>query len=163
MTALSANDIIEHLGLVPLEIEGGYFRETYRSNAPYPDEPAKNLSTAIYYMLTPDTFSEMHRLSADEIFHFYLGDTVLMLQLHVDGTSGIVTLGQDIAQGEHVQVIVPKGTWQGMMLRDGGKFALMGTTMSPGFDYADYEAGRAEDLIEHYPGRRELIQKLTRT
>jgi uncharacterized protein len=170
MNDLSAQEIIDLLGLIPHRIEGGLYRETYRSAEimpcgaeSSPNAGRKNLSTAIYYMLTPDTFSAIHRLPADEIFHFYIGDPVQMLQLRPDGTSATVTLGSDITNSQHVQVIVPKGTWQGMILNEGGSFALMGTTMSPGFDFSEYEAGRQEELIERYPDSETLIRKMTRT
>src|SRR5207245_2095434 len=91
--------------------------------------------TAIYYLLTPDTFSALHRLPTDEVYHFYLGDPVEMLQLWPDGSGRVGTLGQDVRAGQLLQVIVPRGVWQGSRLRPGGAFALLGTTMAPGFDF----------------------------
>jgi predicted cupin superfamily sugar epimerase len=117
--------------------------------------------TCIYYLLTPTTFSAMHRLQSDEIFHFYLGDPVEMLQLWPDGSGKIVTLGSDLQAGMHPQVIVPRGVWQGARLVAGGKFALLGCTVAPGFDFADYEHGRREELIRDYPQFRERIVALT--
>lgn len=135
-------------------MEGGYFSETYRS---------KN-STAIYYLLTnqTDCFSEMHQLGGDEIYHFYLGDPVEMLHLYPDGAGKWVVLGADLKGGMHPQVIVPAGVWQGSRLVQGGKFALMGTTMAPGFEYGDYKSGSRKELINLYPGFEELITALTR-
>ncbi|MFC1651478.1 cupin domain-containing protein [Candidatus Latescibacterota bacterium] len=169
MNGNSANEIIDILRLKPLEIEGGLYRETYRSeekldcHAGLPSSAdSKNLSTAIYYMLTPDTFSAIHRLPTDEIFHFYLGDPVQILQLRPDNTSEIITLGNDVFNDQHVQVIVQKGIWQGMFLKEGGSYALMGTTMSPGFEYSEYEAGISGELINLYPDKEALIRKLTK-
>ncbi|MFC1561124.1 cupin domain-containing protein [Candidatus Latescibacterota bacterium] len=165
---MTAKQIIDILGLKPLQKEGGYFRETYRAKektAPaalpsiYCD--SKILCTAIYYLLTPDTFSALHKLPRDEIFHFYLGDPVIMLQLRTDATSEVITLGQELDKGQHVQVIVPKGTWQGSFLKEGGRYALLGTTMAPGFDFSDYVEGSREELISQYPDKKELIKKLT--
>jgi predicted cupin superfamily sugar epimerase len=104
----------------------------------------------------------MHRLPSDEVYHFYLGDPVEMLQLHPEGRSEIVFLGRDIAAGQRVQVVVPTGTWQGSRLVEGGEFALMGTTMAPGFAQSDYEGGTAEELGDLYPDRWELIRRLSR-
>jgi predicted cupin superfamily sugar epimerase len=82
----------------------------------------------------------MHRLRSDEVFHFYLGDEVEMLQLWPDGTGRRVGLGSDLAAGMLPQTVVPQGVWQGSRLVRGGRFALLGCTVSPGFDYADFES-----------------------
>lgn len=150
--ALTAAEVIGMLALIPLPREGGYFRETYRSAH----------STAIYYLLTPDSFSAMHRLAGDEVFHFYLGDPVEMLQLHTDDSAQRLTIGPDIAGGMRPQVIVPGGTWQGSRVAPGGEFALLGTTMAPGFDPRDFELGDRDTLIGRYPDRADLIRALTR-
>ena len=160
----TGTDIIRLLDLKPLTIEGGYFHETYRSpqtiRPPLYKGP-RSLSTAIYYLLTPDTFSQMHRVPGDEIFHFYLGDPVEMLQLEADGSGEIVTMGHEIASGMKLQHVVPGGCWQGARLKSGGKFALMGTTMSPGFDYEDYETPDGEKLEIQYGEFRNVILALT--
>jgi hypothetical protein len=96
------------------------------------------------------------------MFHFYLGDPVEMLQLREDGTGETVLLGQDIASGMRLQHVVPGGVWQGSRLVAGGEYALLGTTVWPGFEYEDYESGRREDLIALYPGFEEKIVGLTR-
>ena len=119
---------------------------------------SRSVGTAIYYMITPETFSALHRLRGTEIFHFYLGDAVVMLQLLPDGSSQTITLGSNLASGHQPQLVVRGGVWQGSRLAPGGKFALMGTTMSPGFDSADYEHGDIEQLIAEYPGQAELIR-----
>lgn len=157
------DDIIRVLQLEPHPMEGGFFRETYRSvETTMHRGNRRSLGTAIYYLLTPETFSEMHRLPTDEIFHFYLGDPVRMLQLWPDGSSRTVTLGSAVLAGQQPQVVVPGGVWQGSHLVEGGRFALLGTTMAPGFDYSDYESGQREELIRIYPERTELIRRLTR-
>ena len=122
----------------------------------------RSFSTAIYYMLTPGTFSEMHRLKGDEIFHFYAGSPVEMLQLFPDGSGKKVIIGNNIKQEEQPQVVVPAGVWQGSRLLPGGEFALMGTTMAPGFDFSDYQTGNKEELIRRYPHFEELITHLTK-
>lgn len=164
----TAQEIIDRLNLQPHPNEGGYYVETYRCDENIPEQglpdrygSEKSFGTAIYYLLTPETFSEFHRLPTDEIFHFYLGDPVTMLQLHPDGSHDIITLGTDLLAGHKPQVVVPRGTWQGSFLNEGGDFALMGATVSPGFDFSDYESGKRGPLVEKYPAQRELITRLT--
>ncbi len=165
----TADQIVALLNLTPHPREGGYFRETYRSletisekTLPSRYKGMRSFATAIYYLLTPETFSAMHRLQSDEIFHFYLGDPVEMLQLSPDGTGRSLILGSDLLNGMQPQVIVPKGVWQGARLLSGGNIALLGTTVSPGFEFADFETGRRDDLIKSYPQFREWIIALTK-
>jgi uncharacterized protein len=167
----TAQDLIRHLQLEPLTFEGGHFRQTYRSSesieaAALPkryqvDHP---FGTAIYYLLTnePDSFSALHRLTTDELYHFYLGDPVEMLLLHPDRPSERVVLGSDILAGQNVQMLAPAGSWQGSRLIGGGELALMGTTMAPGFDFADWTEGKRDELTSQYPDRKVLIAALTR-
>jgi predicted cupin superfamily sugar epimerase len=84
-----------------------------------------------------------------------------MLELRADGNNEVITLGKDIMNNQRVQVIVPAGTWQGMFLNTGGKFALLGTTMAPGFEFEDFELAQKEKLIEQYPNQRQFIHKLS--
>jgi uncharacterized protein len=165
----SAKEIQELLKLQPLPVEGGYFAETYRSkftlsqrSLPFGHPGERALSTAIYYMLTPDTFSAMHRLKGDEVYHFYLGDPAEMLILKPDGSGETLLMGQEIASGMRLQHVVRGGVWQGSRLVPGGKFALLGTTMAPGFDPADFELGARDELSARYPACAELIAVLTR-
>ncbi len=165
---LTAQEVIDRLQLVPLTIEGGHFRETYRSPlrhmghalpAEYGGE--RNASTAIYYLLKPDTFSAIHRVKSDEVFHFYAGDPVEMLQLWPDGAAKVVLIGNDLAAGQSPQVVVPAGVWQGCRLKSGGRWALMGCTVAPGFDYADFEAAPRAQLLRDFPENATLITTLT--
>jgi uncharacterized protein len=167
----NASQIIEALGLQPHPIEGGFFRETYRSAgsipaaglpSAYQTESSRSFGTAIYYLLTPETFSEMHRLPTEEVFHLYLGGPVRMLQLFPDGTAREVLIGDDILAGHRPQLVVPPGVWQGSRLEPGVEFALLGATMAPGFDYADYEQGRRGELMEQYKEYAAIIRELTR-
>ncbi|MHC4187679.1 MAG: cupin domain-containing protein [Planctomycetota bacterium] len=165
---ITADKIIEFFNMKPLPEEGGYYKETYRApvtlsqtSIPKRYNGQRSFSTAILYLLTPKTFSALHRLKSDEIFHFYLGDPVTMLQLRADGNNEVITLGKDIMNNQRVQVIVPAGTWQGMFLNTGGKFALLGTTMAPGFEFEDFELAQKEKLIEQYPNQRQFIHKLS--
>ena len=165
---MTADDIISILKLKRHPVEGGYFSETYRSGGmisreclPKGYSGPRAFGTCIYYLLTAGTFSAIHRLQSDEIFHFYLGDPVEMLQLSGDGGGKTLVLGHDLRAGMALQIVVPGGFWQGSRLVDGGKFALLGCTVAPGFDFADYEHGRREDLIRSHPQFRERIIGLT--
>jgi predicted cupin superfamily sugar epimerase len=157
----AAQQIIAALDLKPLPREGGYYRETYRSSERI-EAKVRSLCTAIYYLLTPDTRSALHRLPSDEIFHFYLGDPVEMLHLYSDGTGRVLTLGNDVLHGQTPQILVPAGTWQGSRLVLDGEFALLGTTMAPGFDFVDYESADSTELAwrySQYADRIELLSK----
>lgn len=147
---LSRDDLIRLLSLEPLPVEGGFFRETYRSA----------YSTAIYYLLTPDTYSAIHRLPSAEVFHFYYGDPVQMLLLPQDGDARVVLLGNDPDGVFNPQVVVPAGVWQGSCLAEGGRLALLGTTVSPAFEFSDLEPGDAALLSSLFPRQRDLIQRL---
>lgn len=165
---MTAEQIISRLGLQPHETEGGYYYQTYVSNEkiskshlPERYRNDKPFSTAIYYLLTADTKSILHRLPSDEIYHFYLGSPVQMLLLYPNGNSNIVFLGQDIMSGQRVQITVPSGVWQGSFILEGGEFALMGVTVSPGFDFSDFEAADGEELKKLYPQHADLIDLLS--
>jgi predicted cupin superfamily sugar epimerase len=113
-------------------------------------------------LLAPETFSALHRIKTDEIYHFYLGDPAELVQLLPDGSGCVVTLGNDIAAGAQVQTVVSRETWHGARLAEGGKYALLGTTVAPGFEFTDVEIGRRSDLIRCYPSFRTTIVALTR-
>lgn len=160
--------IIAALGLVPHPKEGGWFRETFRSAETLTESALggryagpRAESTAIYYLLTPATFSALHRLASDEVFHFYAGDPVEQLRLFPDGRGEVVTIGNDLAAGQRPQVVVPRGVWQGARLAPGGRYALLGCTVAPGFDYADYAGADGAALAAAYPRFAAKIAALT--
>jgi hypothetical protein len=168
---VNPQELIDHLSLEPLREEGGLFRQSYLADETIPADALpprykrdKTFCTAIYYMLTnePDVFSAMHVLPTEEIYHFYLGDPVELLLLYPEGEIKKVVLGQNVLEGQHVQFVVPRGVWQGSHLLPGGLFALMGTTMAPGFDFQDYVGGDRSELSMRYPDVKALIEKLTR-
>jgi uncharacterized protein len=165
------DDLIHHFGFDPLPVEGGLFKQSYRSAETIPQAAlparyphAKLFGSAILYLFTAeaDSFSALHMLPTDEIYHFYLGDPVEMLQLYPDGHSERVILGQDVLNGQQVQYVAPRGVWMGSYLRPGGRFALIGTTMAPGFSNDDYQGGDRATLIQQYPHAATLITHLTR-
>lgn len=118
--------------------------------------------TAIYYIITEGEFSAVHRIKSDEIFHFYLGDPVLLLKLYPDGSGETIKMGNDILNGQILQCQVPAGVWMGLKLFSGGKYCLMGTTVSPGFEFNDLEFGKRYDLTEKYPDYTGLICEMTK-
>lgn len=160
---MTADEIKKFLNLEP-HPEGGFYRRTYTSGAAVELARGVRLAgTAIYYLLEPGTFSKMHVLDSDETFHFYLGDPVEMLQLYPDGSSAVFTLGPDLTAGQHVQLVVPAGVWQGTRLLGEGKVALLGCTVTPGFDFADYQTGTYTELAKKWPSETDRIQALTRS
>jgi len=167
---MTADEVKRILDLVPHPREGGYYVRTYESAemltpAAFADgryAAPRHTATAIYYLLEPDTFSEMHRLASDEIFHFYAGDAVEMLHLYAEGGGMTIRIGNRLELGERPQVVVPRGVWQGSRLASGGKWALLGCTVSPGFDFADYEAGTREALSAGWPQFSSFVRELTR-
>ena len=164
---MNSKELIDHFKLKPLQMEGGFFCETYRGEHTIPKETFngnkdKSSYSSIYYCLTSNTFSKMHRLPTDEIYHFYYGDPVQILILSPlpRPNFSIHILGHDFQAGHIPQLKVPASCWQGSKLIDGGQVALMGTTMSPGFDFDDFEEGNFSELIKIYPDAQELLKVL---
>jgi uncharacterized protein len=170
MNAMTAEEVKNILGLQPHPREGGWFVRTWESEefvaaSCFKDgryEGARRTSTAIYYLLEPGTFSEMHVLESDEIFHHYMGGAVEMLELFEDGSSSRVVIGKDLEAGERPQHVVRDGVWQGSRLLVQEGWALLGCTVSPGFEFVDYKDATAEELVARWPGEAEMIRALTR-
>ena len=162
----SASAIIAQLGLQPLPREGGWFARTWTSRETLPNG-ARPAGTAIYFLLTPEDFSALHRLDADELWYFHGGDIVEHVQLppNPDQPAVVTRLGANIAAGETPQLCVPAGHWQGARLASGAHhgWALMSCTMSPGWDETGFELGSRDALVARYPGSSRLISHLTRT
>ena len=167
---MTAEDVKKLLGLQPHPVEGGWFVRTYEAGEMIAPEAfsdgryggARRTGTAIYYLLEPDTFSEMHRLKSDEIFHFYAGDAVELLRLYVDGTGERTVIGSDLRAGQRPQLVVEKGVWQGSRLVAGGSWALLGCSVSPGFEFVDYDEGYCAELSAAWPEWATMIAGLTR-
>jgi predicted cupin superfamily sugar epimerase len=158
---MTADQLVHLLDLKP-HPEGGYYRETYRSPEPIPGtDPSRVYSTAIYYLLVPGSVSKIHRLTADEMFHFYLGDSVTWVLLGPQGDVRKLALGQNLQRGEQLQLVVPAGTWFGGYLNEGGNWALMGTTVAPGFEFSDFVLAQREELLKAFPGAQKEIVRLT--
>ncbi|QMV18745.1 cupin domain-containing protein [Granulicella sp. 5B5] len=162
---MTADEVKKLLSLQPHPREGGWYVRTWKApewvavDERY-DGPRRT-STAIYYLLEPATFSEMHTLQSDEIFHHYLGDAVEMLQLFANGSTQVTVIGKDIAAGQKLQHVVQRGVWQGSRLLKPAGWALLGCTVSPGFEFVDYQDASAEELIAKWPGEAERVRALT--
>lgn len=150
------SDLAARYGLAPLPVEGGLYRRTWAGPE---DEDGRPAGSAIILLLSAGDFSALHRLPIDEVWHFYRGDPLELLLLDPDGTARVEVLGQD----QHVQLVVPAGTWMGAQVAGGGRWALCGTTMAPGFLPADYEGGDAETLCARYPAVADRIRALCRS
>ncbi len=149
--------------------EGGYFRETYRSDGMIPKNALPSgfdgkrcFSTAIYFLLERDDFSAFHRIKSDELWHFYTGSSLFVHVIDGAGEYRLITLGGNPDNGECLQAVVKAGSWFGACPGAPGSYALVGCTVAPGFDFNDFEMGNREELIRLYPGYTEIIRRLTR-
>jgi len=159
---------IEQLQLTS-HVEGGAFRETYRSELkvaqkalPVFFQGSRNISTSIYFLLTRGQFSAFHRIASDEVWHFYYGDTLLIYEIGHSGGLTIHRLGSRIDQGESFQAVVKAGSWFASIPAEGSEYALVGCTVSPGFDFTEFELADRDVLTKQYPAFAELIGQLTR-
>jgi uncharacterized protein len=163
----AAQHWIDRLNLEP-HPEGGWYRQTYRAPLTLPhsalpgyggDRPA---STAIYFLLAGNQFSAFHRLRSDEVWHFYAGSGLIVHVITPAGEYQQILLGSNVAGGEDFQAVVPAGCWFGSSLRQPDTYALVGCTVAPGFDFADFEIAKGDELTAHYPQHRNIIERLTR-
>jgi len=159
---------IEKLQLAP-HPEGGYFRQTYRSDVfiarealPAGFSGARAVSTAIYFLLEGENFSAFHRLRSDEIWHFYVGAPLVVHVIDPAGSDSRILLGDDPEAGQVLQAVVRAGCWFASHVADWKGFAVVGCTVAPGFDFADFEMGKREELVAKYSQHWELISRLTR-
>ncbi len=151
---MNASQIIQALGLQPLEPEGGYFAQTFKSPS----------MTAIFYLITSTDFSRFHRLKNTEVYHFYAGTPAELHLLSPEGTLKTVVLGNMDFEHQTPQFVVPANTWQALKIRKGiaDSWALLGATVSPGFEYEDFEIARREDLLRQFPQHHAIINELSR-
>ena len=165
---MNAEYWIEKLRLEP-HPEGGHFRQTYKADLslspaalPVGFMGTRAASTAIYFLLAGENFSAFHRLRSDEVWHFYDGSPLVVHVIEPEGRVSRILLGRDVDAGQALQAVVKAGCWFASHVADWSSFALVGCTVAPGFEFADFEMGRREELVERYPLHAELIQRLTR-
>src|SRR3954471_24517665 len=134
-----AADLIATLELEP-HPEGGFYRELFRSATvvtPPDGRGPRAALTTIYFLLTAESWSRWHRVSSDEAWHLYEGGPLELLEL--DPSARVLERHRlaPVGDGEHAPVhVVAAGRWQAA--RSLGDYALMGCTVGPGFDYADF-------------------------
>jgi uncharacterized protein len=162
---ISAEGLVQMFGLKK-HPEGGYFRECYRSAEilsrqalPSRYKGDRSVSTSIYFLLPAGAVSRLHRLISDEIWHFYLGGPLEIVQISARGKMENVILGQDLAAGQLVQHVVPAGYWFGAQPADGSPYSFVGCTVAPGFDFADFELADVEELSRSFPALKEEIRR----
>lgn len=158
----AARAVVARLGLAP-HPEGGFYRETFRAPAVVRADgrPARAASTAIYFLLPEGAFSALHRVASDEVWHHYDGAALDLHTLDDAGAHAVVRLGRDLAAGERPQAVVPAGVWQAAV-PVGGPYVLVGCTVAPGFDFADFELPPRADLERRFPAQTDLVRRLTR-
>ncbi|MBI3125374.1 MAG: cupin domain-containing protein [Ignavibacteriales bacterium] len=163
-----AKIIAEQLGLLP-HPEGGYFKEIYRSEGKikkaalperYSDD--RNFCTSIFFMLSGNDKSHFHRIKSDEIWHYYSGTTLVLHLIDLAGNYSTVKIGNDILAGETPQAVISHGNWFAAEVEDKNSYALVGCTVSPGFDFADFELARQAYLSEKFPQHFDLIKRFTK-
>jgi predicted cupin superfamily sugar epimerase len=158
-------ELIERLGLAP-HPEGGFYRETYRASTTVDvDGRVRSASTAIYFLLRAGDVSTLHQITSDEVWHFYAGSDLEVVALAEGGVLERHRLGQDPSTGATLQCVVPAGQWFGARLCQpvsADAFALVGCTVAPGFDFADFTLGQRAALLQKFPQHAELIVTLTR-
>jgi hypothetical protein len=165
---MTADEIIRILELKP-HPEGGYYRETYRSGESIPAsglplrfDAAHSFSTSIFFLLKDDEFSCLHKIKADETWHFYLGDPLNIVSFHEDGILEQATLGIRLDKGEIPQLVIPHGYWFGSSVKGKQGFALVGCTVAPGFEFSDLTFGNREALLKQFPHLEDIIANYTR-
>ena len=159
---MTPQEIVKHLDLLP-HPEGGYYKETYRSNIETNFDGfngKRNVATSIYYLLEKGDFSALHRIKSDETWHFYSGDALELVEITPEGKVIETKIGNRFELNEVPQYTVKAGNWFGS--RSSGEYSLVGCTVYPGFDFIDFEMGDREQLLKEFPLLRNNIMELTR-
>ena len=158
----TARELAARLGLAP-HPEGGFYRETYRASTTVetPRGP-RAASTAIYFLVPRGTFSALHRIESDEVWHHYAGGALRVVCIAEDGTRDDLVLGPDLDAGQSPQGVVKAGVWFGATIEGEGEWALVGCTVAPGFDFADFELAERASLLARFPRHGDVISALTR-
>ena len=162
---MTARYYIDHLQLKP-HPEGGFYKESYRAAGSIKKECLpefngdRSFSTAIYFLLEQGDFSAFHRIKSDEGWHFYEGGTLLVHMIEQNGNYSCTRLGRNIQEGEKLQFVVPAGAWFASEPGPSSFFALVGCTVAPGFDFADFEMAKKENLLKEFPEHKSLAERL---
>lgn len=161
-------NLVAQLDLQP-HPEGGYYKETYRSKDSIPNTALnntfvgdRNQCTAIYFLLTSDTFSAFHKINQDEAWHFYKGTTLKLHTIAPNGSYSFVLIGNNFEKGEIPQYIVPAQHWFAAEVIHADSYSLLGCTVAPGFDFRDFVLANRQELMVLFPNHSDIITKLTR-
>lgn len=165
---MTAEQLIQHLELQP-HPEGGFYKEIYRSEGtikaeclPPPFDGTRHYCTSIYYLLQRGDFSAFHRIKSDELWHFYAGGPLMLHLLHETHGYQRLVLGNNLAEGSRFFILMPAGIWFAAEPAESTEFTLAGCTVSPGFDFRDFEMAKKENLVLRFPEQRDLIEHLCR-
>ncbi len=165
---MTVDTLVKELNLLP-HPEGGYYKETYRSEGIITQtcltsdfSGDRNMATGIYFLIEKGNFSALHKIKSDETWHFYYGDTLEVIEIDEQGKLTITQIGSNLQEGETFQYTVKANTWFGSRVNSNGNFSLVGCTVYPGFDFNDFELAQQQDLIQLFPQHRQLIIELTR-
>lgn len=164
----TVQQLIQQFGL-ERHPEGGWYRQTYKSEelitaSALPERYGgdRSFSTAIYFLLEKGDFSAFHRIQSDECWHFYTGDPLLVYVIKQNGQLDTITLGKKFTEGQQFQFVVPANSWFASRPAAGSEYCLVGCTVAPGFDFADFELAKANKLIAQYPQHSDLVRELCR-
>ncbi len=164
----SLDTIVQTLELKP-HPEGGYYKETYRSEGviskdclPQVFQDQRHYCTGIYYLLKSDDFSAFHKINQDEMWHFYMGDALELTMISEDGVLSTVMIGNDLLNGQVPQFVVPKNYWFAAKISKPNSFSFLGCTVAPGFDFRDFTLASCKSLTELFPQHETVIKSLTR-
>jgi predicted cupin superfamily sugar epimerase len=165
---MNVGSLVKELDLLP-HPEGGYYKETYRSEGKItqaclsPDFFGdRNMATGIYFLIEKGNFSALHKIKSDETWHFYYGDALEVIEINEQGILTITKIGSHLLQGQTFQYTVKANTWFGSRVSANGNFSLVGCTVYPGFDFNDFELAKRDDLIKLFPKHQTIITELTR-
>lgn len=165
---MTAENLIHHLGLQP-HPEGGFYKEVYRSEGtieatclPAAFNGKRHFSTSIYYLLQRGDYSAFHRIKSDEVWHFYAGGNLLLHRLDAGGSYQQIILGSTVAEGATFQYVMPAGVWFAAEPAPETEFTLAGCTVSPGFDFRDFEMADGNALAKQFPQHKDILLRLKR-
>lgn len=165
---MTVETLVKELQLLP-HPEGGYYKETYRSEGIISNsclssdfKGDRNMATGIYFLIEKGNFSALHKIKSDETWHFYYGDALEVIEINEQGELTFTKIGSNLSNGETFQYTVKANTWFGSRVSDNGNFSLVGCTVYPGFDFNDFELANKQDLINQFPQHQQLISELTR-
>ncbi len=159
---MNGKEIVERLGLQE-HPEGGFYKETYRSNQTIETDKNvyRNISTAIYFLLENENKSLFHRIKSDELWFFHQGEALEIVFIK-EGVLNTIILGNNLENGEVVQATIPANTWFASRVKNLKGYSFVSCTVAPGFDFADFELAKREDLINEFPNLKETIEKFTK-